>query len=197
MGTSSDCLIELNRHCAALPPGPIADVPILERLLAAAWNALTGSEGGMEGYKLLDRMEAVVWNPPLLSFVVERHGGTVQGSTRAELQHWHVDVERKTALLGKIGWRQLRPPAKRFPMKEFVAEVIEAIRNEQGDDRLQRIGPRKIKLKTCEIFPKGSAYRMTLEARRKAFRSLVASVLIDEGWERHGNDLFERKRQRN
>ena len=120
MVTSSDHLIELNRHCAALPLGPIADVPTLERLLAAAWNALTGSEGGMEGYKLLDRMEAVVWNPPLLSFLVERHGGTVQGSTRAELQHWHVDVGRKTASLGKIGWRQLRPAAKRFPMKKFV-----------------------------------------------------------------------------
>jgi hypothetical protein len=37
----------------------------------------------MTGQKLLGRMEEVVWEPPILSFTVERHGGTVQGSSRA------------------------------------------------------------------------------------------------------------------
>ena len=184
---------ELHRHCATLPPGPVADVPTLERLLAAAWDALTGDDGGMEGYKLLNRMEAVAWNTPILSFGIERHGGTVMGSTRAELQHWHVDVEKLTATLVKSGQRQVRPRAKPYPMKALVAEIIEAIRNSQEDHRLAWKGADKVKLKTCEIFPKGSAYRMTLAARRKCFRSSVALVLVSEGWERRGYDLFERE----
>lgn len=38
----------LQHHCAALPPGPVADIPTLERLLAAAWNELASDDGGME-----------------------------------------------------------------------------------------------------------------------------------------------------
>ena len=180
-------------HCAALPPGPVADVSTLDRLLAAAWDDLVSDHDGMEGYKLLSRMESVIWNPPLLSFVIERHGGTVLGSTRAELQHWHVDVEKGIATLGKVGWRQKRPSTKRFPMKQIVAEIIDSIQQGQDDDRLQWDRPNKVKLKTCELFPRGSAYRMTLDARRKAFRSLVAAVLIKEGWGQLGYDVFVRQ----
>lgn len=184
---------ELQHHCAALSPGPVADIPILESLLAAAWGELSGDDGGMEGYKLLNRMENVSWEPPYLSFRIERHGGTVLGSTRAEIQHWTVDVEAKTAALVKSGRRQLRPPSKPYPMEAVVAEVIRAIREGKTDDRIRWDGPDKVKLKTGEVFPNGSAFRMTLAARRKAFRSLVAAVLIREGWERRGRDAFVRK----
>ncbi len=184
---------ELQHHCAALSPGPVADIPILESLLAAAWGELSGDDGGMEGYKLLNRMENVSWEPPYLSFRIERHGGTVLGSTRAEIQHWTVDVEAKTAALVKSGRRQLLPPARPYPMKGVVTEVIDAIRNGNPDDRIEWDGSNKVKLKTGEVFPNGSAFRMTLAARRKAFRSLVAAVLIREGWERRGRDAFVRK----
>jgi hypothetical protein len=78
----------LRIYLATLPPGPISDPAALERLLAACWDEFTGDYGGMEGYKLLGRMEDVTWGPPVLSFSVERHGGTVMGSSRAELQGW-------------------------------------------------------------------------------------------------------------
>lgn len=65
----------------------------------------------MEAYKLLGRMEQVRWEPPVLSFIVERHGETVNGSTRAELQHWEVAVENRTARIVKTGQRQLKPMA--------------------------------------------------------------------------------------
>ncbi len=185
----------LQHHCATLPPGPVADVLTLERILAAAWNELVSDDGRMEAYKLLNRMEAVVWNSPILSFRIERHGGTVMGSTRAEIQHWTVDVELKTATLVKSGRRQLQPRAKPYPMKGVVAEVTEAIQKGQDDDRLHWDRPDKVTLKTCEVFPKGSAYRMTLEARRTAFRSLVAAVLTKDGWERSGRDKFQRDRK--
>ena len=182
----------LQQHCATLPPGPVADISTLERILAAAWNELVGDDGGMEAYKLLNRMEAVAWNTPILSFRIERHGGTVMGSTRAEIQHWHVDVELGTANLGKIGWRQDRPQQEGFPVRKAAAEITEAIRNGQKHYRVQWDGPNKVKLMTTKLFPEGSGYRRTVEGQRKRFRSYVAASLIADGWKRLGNDHFER-----
>src|SRR4051812_8749544 len=92
----SENVNSLRAHLATVQRA-ITDTTALECLLAACWPELGGDHGGMEGCKLLGRMEDVVWNPPQLTFSVERHGGTVQGSTRAELQRWTVDVERGTA----------------------------------------------------------------------------------------------------
>ena len=63
------------------PPGPLANEEQVETLLVSAWDELEGSEdGGMESYKLKGRMENAAWNPPILSFQIARHGGTVNGS---------------------------------------------------------------------------------------------------------------------
>lgn len=56
----------------------------------------------MEAHKLLSRMEQIVWEPPVLTFVIARHGGMVLGSTRAELQHWAVDLNKMTAEITKV-----------------------------------------------------------------------------------------------
>ncbi len=45
----------------------------------------------------LGRMEDVRWEPPVLSFRIERHGAMGVGSTRAELQNWRVDFDLKPA----------------------------------------------------------------------------------------------------
>jgi hypothetical protein len=187
-------LDQLQRHCTALASGPVADVPALRRMLADAWDDLRGDDGGMEPYKLLRPLEEATWTPPVLSFVIERHGSKSLGGTRDDLQHWHVDVEKGTATLGKIGWRQDRPQRERYPVKATAAEVVEAVRKGQKDDRLRWDGPSTVKLMTTKLFPEGSGYRRTVEGQRKAFRSYVAAALTAEGWKRLGNDLFERKR---
>jgi hypothetical protein len=99
MNDSSDrasAIERIRQHCAILPPGPVADLSILERLIAAVWDDLSGDDGGMEAHKL-SRMENPIWNPPVLTFRIERHGGTVLGSSRAVVQEWTVDLERLTA----------------------------------------------------------------------------------------------------
>jgi hypothetical protein len=78
-------LLKLKSFCAALPPGPVADVRTLEPLLAAVWHMLPSDDPSMAGYKLLGRMEAVAWNAPVLSFRIERHGTTVLVSTGASI----------------------------------------------------------------------------------------------------------------
>jgi hypothetical protein len=110
-----------------LPPGPVADVSAVERLLAACWGDLVRDDGGMAGNKLLGRMEAVTWKPPTLGFQIERHGGTVLGSSRAEIQHWEVDLEKKTAILTKTGHRQLRPMRPRLNIEPLVEEIVRLI----------------------------------------------------------------------
>jgi hypothetical protein len=63
---------------ANVPPGPVAGDLGLDRALAGCWDGFRGSdEGGMESYKLLRRMENVWWRPPILTFTIERHGGTL------------------------------------------------------------------------------------------------------------------------
>jgi len=75
----------LKEYLKSTTPGALTDSGVLERLLADCWDELSGaSAGGMHGWKLLGRMEHVHWNPPVLSFTIERHGGTPLGSTRAE-----------------------------------------------------------------------------------------------------------------
>ena len=55
-------------------------------LLRECWQDFRGwDETSMQPRKL-DRAEELHWNPPLLSFTIERHGAIVLGSTRAELQ---------------------------------------------------------------------------------------------------------------
>lgn len=124
----------VREHLMAVPPGAVLDTNGLDRLLTDCWSDLEGSsEGGMEASKLQGRMESIDWQPPLLTFVIERHGGTVCGSTRAELQHWEVDVERMTATIVKTGQRQIAPMARPVSVTPLAA----------GDRRGNHPGPER------------------------------------------------------
>lgn len=57
---------ELLEYLASIQPGPISDAAQLEPLLAACWDKFEGGdEENMAGYKLLGRMEDIVWIPYL------------------------------------------------------------------------------------------------------------------------------------
>jgi hypothetical protein len=176
-------LKELKTFLATIPPGEIIDSSTLAPVLAASWDFLLGSdEGGMESYKLLKRLEQVRWEPPQIKFVIERHGRTVVGSSRADLQHWVVDVEKATAFIEKTGHRQLYRMAKRIYIKPLVEEIVQAILTGKKDWRIERQENGSIVVKTCEIFPSNSAVTMTLEGRRKRFRTALADRLRQIGW---------------
>src|SRR3954447_10470619 len=65
------------------PPGDLAEeiAGRIESLLAACWDDLAGNEGGMTGRKIPGRTEDLKWNPPILTFRIERHGAFVAGSS--------------------------------------------------------------------------------------------------------------------
>src|SRR5690348_3540304 len=80
----------------------------LVRELERVWYDLHSSSDEKMATHKLSRLEQPEWNPPCLTFAIERHGGTVLGSTRAELQWWIVDLDAGTAtVVGRPSFRQL------------------------------------------------------------------------------------------
>ncbi len=170
-------------YLVVIQPGQITATDPLGRLLAASWNELDRDDGGMEGYKLLGRIEDVTWQPPKLTFTIERHGGTVMGSARAELQHWEVNVEQKTAVIVKCGHRQVQLAQTRLDVGSLAEEIAALIINHQDDVRLQWCEDGCVKILVGKILPARSAVKQTLAGRRKRFRQALYTLLCGEGWQ--------------
>ena len=180
-------------HCAALPPGPVADARTLEPLLAAVWDTLPSDDPSMTGHKLLNRMEKPIWNPPVLIFRIERHGGTVLGSSRAEIQEWAVDLELMTTTVKLVGRRQVRPPQSRLDVKAIATELFDAIVSGQPEDRLKWEGESKVRVLIGKVLPEGLAVKDTLAARRKRLRNELTCLLERAGWKLVRPNVYEKE----
>jgi len=177
-----------------VPSGAVRDGNGLDRLLAECWNDLEGAnEGGMEAFKIIGRMESIHWQPPILTFVIERHGGTVCGSTRAELQHWEVDVERVAASIVETGQRQVAPMARRVSGTPVAQEIAEAGVRGKSDERLRWLSHDDVHVVTSRVFPTTSGCKRTVEGRRKRLANQVAEILAEHGWESIGQNRFRRQ----
>jgi hypothetical protein len=183
---------ELTGYLKSLDPGPVEQTNQLERLLAKVWDDLGGNEDGMTGHKLIGRMEQVEWHPPRLTFVIERHGGTVLGSTRAELQRWTIDLEQKIATCERTGHRQLSPMATRVDVKPIAEEIAGKIGGGERDDRLRWLPDGRVRVQMGEIFPKGSGFKRTIEGRRRRLREALIERLKPNGWIHLGSSTFGR-----
>src|SRR6266508_7016099 len=117
------------RECVSgLRAGRVRDVAALEAALAACWHQLDGgNERGMEPGKLRGRTEDMVWEPPLLRFRLERHGGTVQGSSRADLQDWTIDTNAATATVSVRGYRQLHRQETRLDVRALADHLVQLV----------------------------------------------------------------------
>lgn len=180
-------------HCAVLSPGPVADVPTLERRLAAVWDELSGDDGGMDADKLPKRMENPIWNPPILTFRIERHGAASLGSSRAEVQEWTVNLERTTTTVKVAGRRQIGPLQPKLDVKSIAADLCSAILTGKQDDRLKWDGKSKVKLLIGKVLPERSAVKETLADRRKRLRNELTRLLAPEGWKLVRPNDYERE----
>jgi hypothetical protein len=173
------------------PPGPI-DATAYDKiinLLAACWGGLKGAnDTSMEPWKL-DRAEDLSWNPPCLTFTVERHGATMLGSSRAELQTWSVDLQLGAARCWSGRYRQLSPTASRLDVKPIAARVREAV--QQGpaascalvkDGIVVWNGNNQLSIKHGALIP-GGGYEQTVAGRRRRFRNELERLMKDIGWE--------------
>ena len=193
-----NAITELKDHLAASGSGPITDSTEVQHLLAASWHLLDGSnDGGMEAHKLHGRMEDVTWNPPVLKFVVERHGGTTLGSTRAELQHWEVNLDTGTAEITKTGHRQLEPMVPRISIKGMAEEIAQAVLKGDDDKRFfidSHNGD--LVVNASAIFRTGSGFKRTVEGRRMRLCNYIGDILSEHGWQKVGWDKFRKETPR-
>jgi len=174
---------DLEEYLRSTAPGALTGSGELERLLAQRWDDLRGaSDGGMIGRKLLGRMERVQWNPPVLSFTIERHGATVLWSTRAELQRWEVDLETRTATQTETGQRQMRPMAARLDVKPLVSALVPAILGHEENELLKWYPDGSVRVLIGKVLPADSAVPRTLSDRRKRFRQTLSERLAPLGW---------------
>lgn len=178
---ASDPLARLLCRLSTLDAGSIPSA-VVEKLLAAGWHDLEGDHGGMTADKLLGRMENPVWQPPLLTFRIERHGAVVMGSGRAEVQEWAVDLDRRTASLVKVTHRQLRPAQARLDLHPVAWELAEAILAGRQDERLKWKGDSRVRLLIGKVLPERSAVKQTLSSRRRRLRETLARLLAPAGW---------------
>lgn len=181
----------LQELLGAVPSGPIPENIKLDKALAGCWDRFTGNgEGGMEGYKLLGRMESVHWQSPILRFKIERHGGTVNGSTRAELQHWEVNLDDQTAYIVKEGHRQLKTMAPRVSVKVIAEEIADLIISGKNDERIRRQDDGSVKVRASRVFTGRSGYKRTVEGRRKRLVECVRDQLFERGWTAIAGNAF-------
>jgi len=175
-----------------VPPGKVEDVRALERMLFQCWHELGGDAESLQGYKLLHRMEDVEWDPPEISFTIERHGATVMGSTRADLHRWTVDLEKGVAEYGKWGMRQVRAKQPRLDVNPIAHEIADLIVNHKDDNRLKWYEDGRVTVAIGKIIP-DTGPKDTLSARRKRFRRALEERLKEHGWEEIRANVYARK----
>lgn len=191
---TSTNLTDLRRYCTGLLAGPISNKSELERLLSTCWDDLLGDDGGMAGHKLLGRMESITWHPPKVVFRIERHGATVMGSSRAEMQEWTIDLEQRTATVETVGRRQVRPMQGRLDVRPIAEEIAAAILAGRPDEHLKWDGKDHVRLLIGEVLPTGSAVKETVAGRRKRLRETLAGLMASAGWQMVKANVFERTR---
>jgi hypothetical protein len=166
----------------------------LAEILAMHWDEFHGyDENGMEGYKLLQRMENVSWSPPLLEFMIERHGAVVQGSSRAELHHWVVNFDTMTASIIEINQRQLIPAAASIDVKPIAKKLAADLLKHKNNEVLKWKSDNEVKVEFSKIFKSDSGNKQTVAGRRKRCRNELEKIVEDHGWKHKSLNVFIKK----
>jgi hypothetical protein len=181
---------DLLRELKKIPQGAVEGEPKhkIMGLLAECWHEFQGAgETAMNAYKL-PRAEHISWNPPILSFTIERHGATVLGSSRAELQPWSVDVDQGTASCEQGSYRQLRPNAPKLDVKPIVARICGAVQQGPASpSELMKLGilvwksDDTVQIKQSALIS-GNGPKQTVTGRRRRFRKELEDQMQNIGW---------------
>ncbi len=187
MADATEVFHRLQEFLDGLPAGPLRH-EIRARLLDAlipCWDFFTGSDVERMAVRKLDRMEEPTWNPPVLTFIIERHGGTVLGSVYGDLQEWRVNMETRVAECETVRRRQLHPKQAAVNVESIADDLTRLILTGAEDERLRRLRDGRVQVLTGVVFPPGP--RQTFEGRRKRLQAALEKRLAAHGWERRGS----------
>ena len=180
-----------------IPPGHLSDGDCLQILaeLSQCWDAIPGSEVESTTADKLHRAEDFFWISPILSFSLERHGGTVRGSSRASLHRWEVNTEKPEAWIVNTSVRQLSPKSQVMDIKKEANEIATLILNGVDDRRVTWLEDRqRVQVNIGEVIPETNP--QTTQGLRKRFRVALASLMSEANWTRKdvGNKIgFQRQ----
>ena len=159
--------------------------------LCACWETFSGSTDTKMEYWKVGRdggPKDLSWDAPYLSFIIERHGSTVLGSSRGERQRWRLNLVSRTADHETIGFRQLRPRAQSLNLKALVDSVCEEV--QKGRDSVSGLSPEgiiiwqsdyQITIRHGLLIPRDGP-QQTLAGRRRRFRKGLESRMKAIGW---------------
>jgi len=185
-----ESLTNLRRAVESLKPGPLRGdlASTVREAVADAWHELDGGDmEAMAEHKVRQRAGSLEWIPPVLTFEIERHGGTVLGSTRVDVQRWTVDTVEGTAESTLVGHRQLKPKAPPWDAMSAAAEVAEAILDNRDAEWLKWSDDRgACRVNTSKVIPP-SRFKQTAAGRRKRFREALRQRLEPAGWVQNGS----------
>lgn len=156
-------------------------IPLLSAL-ESVWSSIPGTrETSMAEHKLR-RAESLTWNPPLLTFKLERHGRTMDGSTRAELQQWTLDLNTASATQHTAGFRQLSPTAPRLKVGPIADRIAQAITDREDYPGLRwKPGKNEVRIQIDDVIV-ADGFQQTISGRRKRFRKALEELLTPKGW---------------
>lgn len=194
--TTANDFTAFKEFMSSTPRGEITLSDEVAKRLAACWHELAGgTEQNMEGAKIYsalfpyNRMEDVQWNPPLLSFVIERHGRQTAGSTRAEVHEWTVNCEtRQAAITGSV-LRSIGGTDKKLDVGPLAEEVARLVLERKNDPRLKWQDQGRVKVAIATFIP--TTNWRTTKGRQDRFRKAVVAIVGQQGWA-----WCERPRQR-
>lgn len=171
-------LIEELKHLSRGSPEDVLDK--IRQCLSEAWHCFRGSdEASMADWKI-SRAENFRWEPPILVFDIERHGGTVMGSTRAEIQTWEINLETLTAENHIAGRRQVRPMDKRLDTEKLAKEVTSKIIKCEHVEHICWLSDKRVRVLVSKLIP--LTHQKTTRDRRARFAVQLSSFLQQNGW---------------
>ena len=181
---------ELIEYLGSVRPGSIKeDREKLESAVSSCWGEFDGTEE-LDGYKLLHRTEDIRWQPPILSFVIERHGATVLGSKYAELHEWTLNLETRQANVSVVGKRAVLPIDSKLNVRPLAEEVAQLIVNHVEDERLKWNKDNTVRVYIGDVIP--ATNKQTTAGRRKRFRKALDELLSVSGWKPKRPNVYER-----
>jgi hypothetical protein len=159
-------------------------------LLYDCWDQLgIDDHTNMRADKLW-RIEEPTWRPPILQFKIERHGATVNGSSRAEVHISSIDLDKGTAGIAEERRRQLGAMDARLDIKPIAESLAKAIMNGEADKRLTINRDGSVRLNIGLIIP--AMNKQTTGARRSRVRKHLDSLLIAQGWKPVRTNVYSR-----
>lgn len=158
--------------------------------VAERWSSLSGGyETKMHSGKLCRAETLRVENGKIL-FEIARHPGTHNGSTRAALHTWEVDLAAGSAAIINETHRQLKPMAKPYTKADArksaqaVLRILTGRRKNRGELIADDTGGFTV---FASSFADLGNYKRTRIGRRKQFIDALKEILPTRGWNVSGD----------